>query len=907
MPGEKEEMGAVLPCGRKSNKLIPKKGKTQPTPPPKKPKTYALKVEVRSGGKKVSGAKVAVDGATVTSNSSGIASFGKKPEGKYEIKVTFDTSSDYVDLANPVSISHAADSTVPVSVEMKNFVSAKIETEYKALVYDRKLSDLQDGGEEKIVTGNSCYIEVSFEQTNTSFEYKKTAKLACAGAGAVDFFTDEACKTAFDGTIPKSVIVSGRPVKYYLKAKTAGKFNLSVTLEDPADPKVKVKQPKVEEAMSVCEIKLNLFRQDIDAIKSKKIVQDLHPVSKYHSNLKKYEIPEQKELTNSDKVKKGRYLHVQNNGANGRAKVLLKIDTAQWPDECNEYQLFLSPTCASGTIDLYDAEWKGTKWDKATPIKIGDLKKKKGEKIFWVEGTGATNKVNDVVLGVNLNRPAKGLAHKEKKNADWGRFTVVQIQEVKLNYQAGVGEASAWDDSKKLFYVNFKTGLDGRKIKIKAKLSKAIAGVPIHFMLAGDKDNGKAANWGIDMPSKWKWNEMDAVLKQKDRTNRDDFLHLQKETDVNGEAEMELTLSRIGGEKFVPACYISEDAHLAKYIHGHSDLEKQKPVLSATTIRVWRKFWIQPIRPHVMGAVSLTDSVNKYAAANVEMKALDDIELDAGEVAVVPKAIYKEYMVKTGGGNTDKFVATDYNMHHFYAKVTPDADKPIKVPMLLCQANFGDAGVSGAVNNIQVRIDAFPREVQTNMCALTPCIDDNAKDLMASGEWRLFKKDATNTWQEIESGDLQAADVTIVQTRTNKQCVRINKPSNITNRDADTLVVIDNFTINGAKSFLGGYFSDTKTLLSVYDPSSPNDFHNTIVHELGHAFSQVIRPADTTSLGLPRHPLQEDRGSGNHCNHKASSKFDCVMYYAGLSGDPVLKWCDVCKPYVLATDMAELS
>jgi hypothetical protein len=410
------------------------------------------------------------------------------------------------------------------------------------------------------------------------------------------------------------------------------------------------------------------------------------------------------------------------------------------------------------------------------------------------------------------------------------------------------------------------------------------------------------------MPGTWKWKDMNAAIKQKDRANRDDYLHFMKETNADGEAEMKLTLPRIAGEKFTPACYIGEDPHLAKYIDGHADLSKKKPVLSTTPIRVWRRFWIQPIRPHIMSSVSLADSVGKYAAANAEMKVEPDVVLSASDINVTPKAVYPEYMVKDGGGTTNRFVATDYNMNHFYSKVRPSADKPLKVPMLLCEANFGDAGVSSAVNNLQVRITDFPQEVQMSMCAMTPCIDDNSKNLLASGTWKLYRPSTTRpgTWREIESGALRAADVTILQTRTNKYCIHIKRPSNIVSTAMNTVVVFQNITINGAKSYLGGYFSGSKTLLSVRNPSEPNDFHNTIVHELGHAFGQVIRPSDSANLGLPDHPIQEDRGSGNHCNHKTGSNFDCVMYYAGLAGDPVLPWCDTCKPYVLLADMSKL-
>ncbi|MBS1614697.1 MAG: hypothetical protein JST06_01110 [Bacteroidetes bacterium] len=909
MPPGKGEMGVTMLCRRIANALTPKKGKTPPTPPPKKPKNYTLKVQVQCGGKNIAGAQVKVAGATVGSNGSGISDFGKKPEGGYDITVSFASDSDYVDLTTPVHINLSADHLEQVVVQTKNVVTTKIETEYNAIVLDRKQSDYQESTESKIVTDDVVAVQISFSHTNKSYPYSKTAKVEAVGAGAVDMFSDEACKKAFDGTIKKPDINSDTPFKLYLKAKTVGKFKLTVTPEDPADPKVKLKKAKEEQEMGVCEIKLRIYKQDIDTIKSKKIDQDVDPISTYHDALKNYELPKQKQMNNSDKIKKGRLLHEQKDNSHARARVILKIDASQWPDDCKDYELFVTPTNTSGSLELFDKDWEGTKWDTTKGVKISELKSKKGEKEFWAEGSAATNKINDIVLAVKMSRAdSAGLAHKEKKNADWARFTVVKIEEVKLKYTAPSGGANAWDDAEKKFYINFKADPDGREITIHAKLSQKITGVPVYFMLASDKDNRKAATWGVDMPDTWKWKDMKAAIKHKDKTNRDDFLHLMKETNADGEAEVKLLLPRISGEKFVPSCYIGEDPQLAKYIDGHADLSKKKPVQSTTPIRVWRRFWIQPIRPHIMSAISLADSVGKYRATNAEMKVEADLVLNASDINVTPKAVYPEYMVKDGGGMTNRFVATDYNMNQFYSKVSASADKPLKVPMLLCEANFGDAAVSNSVSNLEVLIGAFPQEVQMSLCAMTPCIDDNSKNLLVSGTWKLYRPSTSRSsgWREIESGTLLPADVTILQTRTNMKCIHINRPSNIVSTDTNTKVVFRSIKINGASSFLGGYFGGSKTLLSVHNPSEPNDFHNTIVHELGHAFGQVIRPADSANLGVPDHPIQEDRGSGNHCNHRTGSHFDCVMYYSGMAGDPVLPWCDTCRPYVLLADMSKL-
>ena len=72
------------------------------------------------------------------------------------------------------------------------------------------------------------------------------------------------------------------------------------------------------------------------------------------------------------------------------------------------------------------------------------------------------------------------------------------------------------------------------KVKFKARLSAKLAGVPLRFMLAPDKDNTKAANWNIDFPtdgksgaSDVKWKDVPAAIKHKDKADRKDLLHLR--------------------------------------------------------------------------------------------------------------------------------------------------------------------------------------------------------------------------------------------------------------------------------------------------------------------------------------------------------------------------------------------
>src|SRR5262249_43293252 len=338
-----------------------------------------------------------------------------------------------------------------------------------------------------------------------------------------------------------------------------------------------------EEEMSVVEVeaKVHWFVRSELEDAGMQVDPDVDPIATYHTALKDKKLPDQKALTDAEKVSKGRFLHEQTDKAShGRAKLeVQKLTAGDWPAGTDDYEVTLDEEKGGGGLKLFDKEEKGSEKPFPHKIKVKDLKAKEVE--LWVEGKDASKKLRDAVLQVGLDRPAGGLAKKPKQAADWSRFTVVKIKEVKLEYEKAKDEHKAWDEDKKRYYINLnqKGDPDGRKITLSAKLGEKFAGVPIRFMLAPDKDNGKTANWNIDFPSDGKsgatdvkWKDLTAALKHLDKADRKNLMHLLKETDKDGLAKVEVQLSRFGGDKFHPACYLEQDAHLAKYVHGHADL-----------------------------------------------------------------------------------------------------------------------------------------------------------------------------------------------------------------------------------------------------------------------------------------------------------------------------------------------
>ncbi len=147
--------------------------------------------------------------------------------------------------------------------------------------------------------------------------------------------------------------------------------------------------------------------------------------------------------------------------------------------------------------------------------------------------------------------------------------------------------------------------------------------------------------------------------------------------------------------------------------------------------------------------------------------------------------------------------------------------------------------------------------------------------------------------------------------RTDLTGIRVTLPGQVqtfVNSNPGSMVKIVDLKMKGAKGpYLGESFD--KKVLAVYDPANADDFQNTITHELGHGFKQVLR-AGQQPTGAPALPTQyisydsDGVSTGSHCNH-ATNK--CVMYQSGPITGSLNRFCDDCHPYLLANDMATYS
>lgn len=875
-----------------------------------------------------------------TTDDSGFAPFDPLDEQTYDVEITDPLPKTHVDgfllpATKTVQATVKGGEIVLVKFRLEpiNVVTAKIEREYEVVLFDRDLSKHQDVAEPEKFVASPTRIEVSLEQTHKDeYPFVKTAKLVCDPAN-VDVFTDEKCEKPLTKDLEAKDLTGAKPLSLYLRGKTKGKLKLRLELEDSGDPHIKAapkdKQPEPE--LGVVEMVMEVHQHDVAAVKSTQVDPDEDPISTYHTNLKNKALPDQKKLTDEQKVKDGRLLHAQDSGNNGRAKLLLKkLDASQWPAGTDDYEVFIHATNTSGAVDLFDAETDGTKEKSpAGPFKVKDLKA--ADKELWVEGTTCCKKLREVRLDVALDRKVEGLAKEVKRNADWARFTVVKIKEVKLDYTPVVDKADAWDSAKNRFYINMKRGVDGRKITIGATLEEPLENVVLHFMLVEHKDNGKVANWGVDLPTgthKWTWKTIDASVKHLDKDDRKNIVHVTEKTDASGYAKKEVTLSQLGGDKFYLAAYIEQDPHLGKYIDGHTDLGKRKPAMRADAIQVWRKFWYKELKVEGIVVKDFGNAADTYEDVKTVMaaggvKEMTRLAADALDPpAIYPKHMLSYYFDSVSGGYKNNFpgdasdglMVGDVHEAKFWVLAPDEGDKPVMFRMLNAHALWVPGNNSAAVNpggGAWTTGDAFPMDVDVGTQVIDPPQTAGAK-LLTSGTWKSedlietpppmgspVGTPSTFAWGNPRNGNLDPDDLQLDPNRDDPNMIQVKLPKGlgVVADPAKVRVKIRSLVVRGSDNFLGTSYP--KGIVNAYTPNDEQDFINTINHELGHSLKQVtkVRPA-----GVPAHHLQYD-SQGSHCNYTNKS---CLMYESGPQPLSLNRYCPVCHPYLLVQDMSNV-
>lgn len=742
-----------------------------------------------------------------------------------------------------------------------NVVTPHLEAEYLVALLDRKLdAHHKASGDAPVVSPTR--IEVALTQDRPDIlKYTKGGKLTRSNAN-VSVYTDEACTTelAFtgnDAALTHDQLTQSTRLSLYLRGKTAGRFDLTLTLDPEPDGRIVLDQPAKLE-MGVVTLALDVHKYDVAG-----------------------KPPTLKAMTDAQRVGASRFVHAQDGENNhGRAKLVLrKLVASEWPPGCEAYKLRLVETTTTGAVEVFDAETGGAK--KTFPLaEHTQADVAAAEKVLWLEGKTETDALRDVRLDLGLDRDAGGLAKVEKRNGDVATFTVVKIEKVAPKDQFDAPTTAYTGDTLKVF-TNLKADPDGRKITLKAKLTKALKDVRLGFSLLPEKNNGKAANGGIDLPSTWAYDGIADAVKHTPKDGDAARAGFIVATDDQGAAEKEVTLSRFGGDIFWGAAWIDDDPLLADFVDGDTVKGKRKPV-STKKLHVWRKIWFQ-----MTYAQGFAPPVPAAAVAAYEKVKTEFVQAAAGPVLYDASATpagtwYPEWMVKDGGGTQDVSVVGAHNKAHFFNMLATAADEPCKAHLVICEHQW-DPKVSSLKT---VDITSNPSaEIKLNLHILKPTLKNvplviEAKYLVPPSTWV----------------DLTDADILVESTRTDRNAVKVQLPSTAPVPTTSAPVKVK-LKLHAGDDFLGESVG-TKILI-VYDSADVPDYNDTITHEVGHAIHQTGE--STPVAGIPAHPNAVNASNqGTHCQYGNKK---CVMYDDGPNATAIHEYCEVCHPYLLVEDM----
>jgi outer membrane protein OmpA-like peptidoglycan-associated protein len=822
------------------------------------------------------------------------------------------------EIYNPWMYRYKKISPTPIP-KLANVVTPKLEAEYLVALL-RRTGDPWDK-----YPADPTYIEIRYEESRKRPHYPEAKKLTLKSGGHLMLATENDFSKAVEGDLPvtaKQVGGVGKKFKVWVWGKTAGAFKLQLALEDSGLANVAT-DPPAEIDFGVVQLELVVHQHDAAALAAVEVDPGTDPIATYHTNLKAKALPAQKELTDAEKTAEAtaRLLHAQKDGNFGRARLLCrKLVAAQWPAGTDDYSVVMSAAADSGSVKVFDAEFEGS--EVAAPsVKVSALKA--ADKEFWAEGATVTTKQGDARLHLGLDRAAGGLAKTAKNNADWARFTVVEIKEVKFEVTTDADKAVTWNAAKKRFYVNadangrnLKDDAAGRKITVTATLAQEFPDVVLHFMLVGDKKIYTQAHWGANIAAGFDWGKLDKDLKAKDKTDRKKIIHVSAKTDAKGVAKTaDLVLSNFGGEVYKIGAYTSQDPHLAKYVDGHADLGKHKPALSEE-IPIWRKIFIQISHNNAVAipARALTETAFGDNKVFVE---IEEIDLKKFTKADIPGLVeHPDWQFHPGGAVTNVICVGAHNKAGFYGllKAATVATSP-KAHLIMCDVqwdpilgtvqNFSLTASSGSVNYKNAAGNKYLGVFNPPLSGVM--VPAN------SSFWNW------NDGAVVHLGWLTSASVAVQQTRGHTSEVKVTLPArcvagvcsgcaggtNITPTNAKPATF--SLQLNAATGPWAGESGQpgSPQCLIVVD-TNLNRFNNTIAHEIGHLFYQVR--AATNWHGVPDHPDQYVKrgGQGSHCKRDATedaTKVDqdgkkiyvggtCVMYHVAVGN---VIFCDNCK------------
>lgn len=812
-------------------------------------------------------------------------------------------------------------------------VKPVIAVEHQVVVRDRddlRGHELTDPG--RALKAKPTWVDLSIVQEGGAIRYAGNARLT--GSGRAAMFSDEACTTAFDASqpIPVARLTGGTPLRIWLSGRHRGTFKLALALDDPADVRL-VHVPKVEKDMVTVRPELKLYRHDRATMPT--VAGRQGPLATYHANLLAADLSTAlKALTDKEKIDEGRLLHLQNDyGYHGRAKLVIEaLAPGHWPAYTDTTELVLSvlgegDAAPKGPeLKLFDAEVNGN--EIALPARWTVAALKAADMTLWVQASGRSKAWRDLALNVSVEQ-----GDYKRPHAEWARFTAVQIKEVALKAKVTGRNPEVRYEKKKRWYVNVDNqarnlrdhATHNREVKVTAQIEPKLQGVKLHFMLAcrGEHRGNNAAN---RLPG-WDWGNLDAAVKETDRPAPDALLHVHADTDADGLARTnDLVLPRFGGDKVRIGAYITDDAHLAKYVPGHAQLGLRKPVMTKEDeeFEIWRRIFVQLTAARFTIVPSRSLHYNEFKRNYLKVTEVTERRYSKSSIANAQE--HPKWQFEPGAGTSKVICVGTHNRAAFRALFTAaTAEHTPKGHLILIDQQWDPA------TSLLMVADSPSREATIRFRDTTDTEDVGIFDPPLGNGTPMMQPQA-NIWRwtdgagQLHDGWLTPAHVKIRKSRGSYADAVITVPSTC---GADCACGAGGVAINpsGASQVhvevalacgKGPYAGESGSpgaphCLIVLDKNAAR-FNNTIAHELGHMFTMVRSGAAGAQraayFGAPQHPnwYEKHGGVGAHCSTGATPSADpnnvdedgnavfeggsCVMYHVAAGNTT---FCGLCS------------
>ena len=597
----------------------------------------------------------------------------------------------------------------------------------------------------------------------------------------------------------------------------------------------------------------------------------------------------------------------------GKKKVSTQITLPKCKDDEDFYTLSYKVTCGGVEypgndfkVWLKTAKFKAVDKDgaalKGVPLSFNQTP----DKIYVTDSKG------ECPLPINATAPSVITVRSPCSVDEWttevGRLREAKVTKKEYKAIISTPDASATaEDSPHKQFVNLKND-DGKTPNQSSKIKVAVGGMTdeesipgipgdeVHITVKFHADNSKRNSPKPALIAGGTTVEPDGSGEAKGKVAFDE----------NGLVEFEVELGKAGGDK-------------AEIKVGITDACED----STLYVENWRRLWYQLTMPKGTAEPDLTRMVDALAEVYIEyLKEGATVEIEDTEEA--PSGI--SWFDGAWVGEADKLLNIgDYNRAHFHTKFV-DTHTPWQVHVLCCHRQF-DSGGDETYGGLECgKDDKVSWSDGSNVVGVEHNVGSGLFPKGLDTDAASFVKGSWKAVGSAEKGNLAAGDVWIDQ---GWFTVKLPQAAiDYLGTDAAKKVKVS-VTVYEMKGPYLGESDDYKQLI-VIDQTSIG-INDTLTHELGHSLNQVPTTAGEKAPGLKTEThawaYTGNGHSGGHCadgmsadnyaggagkagtgyqgNFESKGECTCVMYgedNAACTG----KFCDTCKPFVLADSVATL-